>query len=92
MDECAIDPLIMKCLLYVDNFGIAYIRNITVRGNIKNELKRYDDDPRRTEPERKDECSPTIINMTLMLCMVLDKIPKGRLESFMYVCGAGSGA
>lgn len=75
----------MNCLLYVENVGVAYIRGITVRGNYRNNLNKYGDDPRRTEPERKDECSPTIINMTLMLCMVLDKIPCGRLESFVYV-------
>lgn len=82
----------MKCLLYVENVGIAYIRGITVRGNYKHNLNKYGDDPRRTEPERKDECSPTIINMTLMLCMVLDKIPHGRLESFVYVCRFGFGS
>lgn len=63
-----------------------YIRGITVRGNYKVNLCKYGEDLRRTIPQRKDECSPTVINMTLMLCMVLEKIPRGRLESFVYVC------
>lgn len=70
----------------MENFGVTYIRKITVRGNVRNDLKKFDEHTGWFEPEREDGCSPTITNMALVLCMVLDKIPEGRLESFMYVC------
>lgn len=75
----------MSCLLYEENVGVQYIRNITVRGNYKPDLKSFNErfDAARNSPCKSDECSPAVINATLMLVTLLAKIPRGRLESFV---------
>lgn len=56
------------------NIGVTCIRDVTVRGSYKSDPTIYHRDSRRTKPGQMGKCSPTIIDMTLMLYIVLDKI------------------
>ena len=79
-----LDPVMLSCFLYEYNSGIEHIRRITVRGHW-NGGHQTGTEPIHRAGIKNDIFSPAVVNTCLLLGILLERIPRGALEHFMYV-------
>ncbi|KAG0635533.1 hypothetical protein HOY80DRAFT_981592 [Tuber brumale] len=84
----ALDPVMLSCFLYEHNSGIEHIRRITVRGHWDG--GHWDGGhPIEAEPTHRagiknDVFSPSVLNTCLLLGILLERVPRGALEHFIW--------